>query len=220
MKTMKSGSNLRWVVIALAVLLTISWICLGIWYLSKSPHSITELKLNEIGDLIAGALTPLAVIWLIAGFFLQANELSLQVAELTQQVKATKQLAKTSEQSTRLRINEAQPMFKIYPLGGNDRTFPGGFRLYNFGETARDLKIGQTLKGISAKLAQEKPVFKSGEDVVIEISPAGEGWTEIRYVDRFKYPRFVWIEFNAPREVKLYDIDQIPEEIMELLKNQ
>lgn len=39
-------------------------------------------KLNELGDFLAGFFTPLAFLWLVVGYFLQKEELSLQNEEL------------------------------------------------------------------------------------------------------------------------------------------
>ena len=38
--------------------------------------------MNELGDFLAGVLTPVALIWLIYGYILQSKELSLQRQEL------------------------------------------------------------------------------------------------------------------------------------------
>jgi len=51
-----------------------------------------SLRINEIGDFLAGAFSPLAFLWLVLGFIQQGRELRLQVAELAQSVHQQKEL--------------------------------------------------------------------------------------------------------------------------------
>ncbi len=48
---------------------------------------ITMLSLNALGDFFAGLFAPLALLWLVLGFFQQGEELRLQAAELNASVK-------------------------------------------------------------------------------------------------------------------------------------
>jgi hypothetical protein len=41
--------------------------------------------LNEVGDFLAGAFSPLAFLWLVVGYFQQGHELSASVAQLERQ---------------------------------------------------------------------------------------------------------------------------------------
>ncbi|WP_052535404.1 hypothetical protein [Candidatus Phaeomarinobacter ectocarpi] len=45
------------------------------------------LELNELGDFLAGLFAPLALLWLVLGFFQQGEELRLQAKELHESVK-------------------------------------------------------------------------------------------------------------------------------------
>lgn len=64
---------------------------------------ISNLKLNEVGDLLAGIFGPLAILWLILGFFQQGIELRqntdmlrLQAQELSNSVKQQQELVDVS----------------------------------------------------------------------------------------------------------------------------
>ncbi|WP_152551613.1 hypothetical protein [Polycyclovorans algicola] len=48
-------------------------------------HEILELDLNEFGDLAAGFAAPMALVWLIAGYFQQQVEIRQNTAALDQQ---------------------------------------------------------------------------------------------------------------------------------------
>lgn len=72
------------------------------------------LRLNELGDFLAGAFAPLAFFWLVVAIFLQKNELSAQREELAlarealgQQITEQRKLVGQSEEQLRLLSDEA-----------------------------------------------------------------------------------------------------------------
>ncbi len=68
-------------VLTLAYIGFLSWLAWGRW------HEFSNLKLNEQGDVLAGAFGPLAVAWLVLGFFQQGEELQQNTKALTLQIK-------------------------------------------------------------------------------------------------------------------------------------
>jgi len=88
----------------------------ALWWLTGGRlESLTTLQLNEVGDFLAGAFGPLAILWLVLGFFQQGMELrqstealQLQGQELKNSVEQQKRMAELSlealklEQSNRL----------------------------------------------------------------------------------------------------------------------
>lgn len=67
-------------------------------------EQIDKIKLNELGDFLAGAFGPLAIFWLILGFFQQGKELQqstkalkLQAQELNNSVKQQKELVEIAK---------------------------------------------------------------------------------------------------------------------------
>ena len=72
-----------------------------------------QLKLNEIGDFLAGALGPLAILWVVLGFFQQSVELArsteavkLQASELSKSAEQQAKLEKATRESVEQRQNE------------------------------------------------------------------------------------------------------------------
>ena len=86
--------------VILSVLLVVGVTYLGI----VRTTEVQALKLNEIGDFVAGIGSLLALLWLIYGYFQQGEELKQntkalqgQQAELSRQAKETAQLARFSK---------------------------------------------------------------------------------------------------------------------------
>ena len=79
-------------VVAFALVLRMNW------------TDAAEMGLNEWGDFLAGFMAPLALMWIVIGYFLQGKELRIntealkaQQDELRNQVKETALLAKSAE---------------------------------------------------------------------------------------------------------------------------
>lgn len=127
------------------------------------------LPLNELGDFLAGAFGPLALAWLVFGYFQQGDELKqgteallLQAAELkesVQQQTAMVNVAKLQLEEDIRRSNEnkqsieraADPKFKL-ELRADGRQLLGGlwnieFELTNDGSTVHEVEITAALKG-------------------------------------------------------------------------
>lgn len=60
-------------------------------------RDLSELPVNELGDFLTGAFGPVAVFWLIIGYFQQGNELKLSVKALELQAE---ELRRSVEQQT------------------------------------------------------------------------------------------------------------------------
>ena len=94
-------------------ILTLVWLAFFATYLVVARADILSLEPNELGDFLAGMFAPLAFVWIIVGYYQQAIELRLQVAELTEQVKATQQLAREAKVSARQERAGVQPVFAV-----------------------------------------------------------------------------------------------------------
>lgn len=77
----------------------LAWLTRGRW------EKVQELPLNELGDFLAGAFGPLAILWLVLGYFQQGIELRqnssalhLQAEELKNSVEQQKQLVQASQE--------------------------------------------------------------------------------------------------------------------------
>lgn len=137
--------------------------------LSLYQHeNFAKLALNELGDYLAGAFGPLALFWVVVGYFQQgeelrnnANELAASVAELKRQAD-TNQKRFESERESRAQDLERhkrkiQPHFKI------------DVKKFNDGEGQRTAEIeltnsGATVRGVVVSVeesGQKQDIYKS-----------------------------------------------------------
>ncbi|MCF6208144.1 MAG: hypothetical protein L3J61_01995, partial [Ghiorsea sp.] len=79
--------------------LTVVYLILLTILIGDRFQQLSTISLNELGDFLAGAFGPLAIFWLILGFFQQGKELQqstealqLQAKELNSSVQQQKQL--------------------------------------------------------------------------------------------------------------------------------
>lgn len=76
----------------IASVLSVLWIVFVILLFTHNCPDYPKYDLpndaNELGDFLAGVFSPLAFLWLIVGYFLQARELNLTREELSSQTKA------------------------------------------------------------------------------------------------------------------------------------
>lgn len=86
-----------------AGILTSIWLfCAVLAYVAKASHpnfNVSEIKLNEWGDFIAGFTSPLAFGWLVVAVFIQRNELRAQIRELEASRQALEQQVIESRRS-------------------------------------------------------------------------------------------------------------------------
>ena len=88
---------------------TVFYLFLLALFLGEKLADLGSLELNNFGDFLAGAFGPLAIFWLVLGFFQQGAELrnstkslDLQTRELKESVMQQKELAQTSQERFRL----------------------------------------------------------------------------------------------------------------------
>ena len=87
----------------IGTIISFLWIAAFGWLLVSEWGLAAEMNPNEWGDFLAGLTAPLALIWLVIGYFLQGKELRVntealraQQEELRRQVEETAQLVATS----------------------------------------------------------------------------------------------------------------------------
>lgn len=80
-------------------ILTVAYLSLMGWWLSVNWAAFTCLKLNELGDFLAGTFGPVAFLWLVLGFLQQGRELKLSSDALRLQAE---ELRNSVEQQTRM----------------------------------------------------------------------------------------------------------------------
>lgn len=101
-----------------AWLFTFVWGVVVGWMIFSQQGEFAEMAPNEWGDFLAGTVSPLALIWLVAGYLQQGKELKqntealmLQHKELAEQVRATIQLGVHA--GHQVDISKAQHQFTL-----------------------------------------------------------------------------------------------------------
>jgi len=135
----------------IGIVASTSWVSFWYgYYQSKIPEA--GLLLNELGDFLAGVMSPLALFWLVIGYFQQGEELQqntkallAQERELSKQARAMERLAESTKNQLHHEIekdkNESKPKFNLNeklasPLGDEDV-----HTVTNMGGDALNLKV-------------------------------------------------------------------------------
>lgn len=145
----------------LGMLLSALYLGIAWWLIGDRIGNLSTMDLNEVGDFLAGAFGPLAILWLVLGFFQQGIELrqgtaalNLQGDELKNAVEQQRLLAdvslKTLEHEREARREEAiryrQSLRPILHLQGGNVEFKDGYwivecRLFNDGAQIYSLTL-------------------------------------------------------------------------------
>jgi hypothetical protein len=141
---------------------TAIWIGIIILIMADNHEALFTLKLNELGDFLAGAFGPVGFGWLVLGYIQQGKELKLssealsaQAVELEKSVQQQTIMAKAATEQiehskNELRIRERElsqalsPRFQFYPDDSKvgsvvDESVRGFYLLANMGREAAGL---------------------------------------------------------------------------------
>lgn len=78
-----------------------------------SPTTKLEsLKPNELGDFLAGLFAPLAFLWLVLGFLIQASELRLSRRDLHEQIEVQKAVKHEQKRANDVASSQVAPKFR------------------------------------------------------------------------------------------------------------
>lgn len=150
--------------------------------------TLKPLSLNELGDFLAGAFGPLAIFWVVLGFFqqgaelrnsvdtlkMQAEELRLSVEQQKELVGVTREtlkheklLSAKQEQQYKASI---QPNFLVTLAGGsaNGSKVTNNFWITNTGNDVSDVNIQLIPKPFQVSL-KSKRYWTKGEEVNLQI---------------------------------------------------
>ena len=148
----------------IAIGITTTWFAIVGFLIFRDFSALITMTLNELGDFLAGVTAPVALFWLVIGYFQQGEELrqnttalESQQEELRRQVEETAILAKnaerqaraaeqlaestdsTAERQRRHTIAEAQPIFEA--KGGSVVQNRTTTTIINSGGEARNVKL-------------------------------------------------------------------------------
>jgi len=92
---------------------TMAWLAGTALVIAMNWEKFNAMELNAVGDFLAGAVSPLAFLWLIVGYFQQGDELKqntqaliIQAEELRQSVAAQQSVAESSREQIRLHMEQ------------------------------------------------------------------------------------------------------------------
>lgn len=120
-----------------------------------------DMELNEVGDFLAGVVGPLALLWLILGYFQQGQELRLSTEALRQQADELKQSVEHQQALVEVTKRQVDVQLEAFAeerkkerdalrpkmsLQAGGRVVSGGgteaqFKLENFGYRATDVVV-------------------------------------------------------------------------------
>lgn len=170
----------------LGLVLTSAYLLIIFVFQSERIWKIGDLNLNEFGDFLAGAVGPLALLWLILGFLQQGVELrnsvyalELQTKELAASVEHQRELVVATRQQAEqefLRVQqENQPSFVLAAAGhsGGPDGAKHRFSLFNAGAPATNLEVTGVYRYlVNAEIVRREkepiyrnPIVKEGEKV-------------------------------------------------------
>lgn len=190
-------SRLGW----FGVFVTGAYIGLFWWLFGTQISQIKTLEPNELGDFFAGVFGPVALFWVMLGFFQQGAELKnsvetlkLQASELKNSVEQQRELVKASRDQIELDretilhqreqyLREINPVFVVSRNGGHAIGFGRMFRvsILNKGEIASDVDISIMSEELYPN-AFQFPSIARGESKNIEMTRSGNG----QYLNKYK----------------------------------
>jgi hypothetical protein len=169
-----------------------------------------NLELNQWGDFFAGAVAPMAFLWLILGYFQQSEELKqntealiLQAKELEQSVVAQKGLVEATSQQVALMkeayerqrrqdSNRAQLRLRVVTMTCNNRGagVTAELRLKNIGHSVSQVSVS-TSDGFSVSDTL-LPHFDYNQEIGFVVKYAADtditGWMQFDYIDGLDRP--------------------------------
>lgn len=93
------------------VIVTAGYLVFAWWLVGDRIYSLQTMGLNEVGDFLAGAFGPLAILWLVLGFFQQGVELRQGTAALKMQAEELR--ASVQQQSAMVDVSRQQLLAAI-----------------------------------------------------------------------------------------------------------
>ena len=140
---------------------------------------LREGELNVLGDFLAGVLTPVALFWLIFGYFLQNKELGLQREELKEARKALGSQAKIMEERAERERLRIMPDLALKELGSSGKRTE--FPLLNSGGPARKLVFHIWDAREEREMRWERNQLATTEALDFSIDDVPSTRTDLRY---------------------------------------
>lgn len=186
------SKKLTWIGIGITVAYLIAAALLG-W---GQWDQFSAMKPNEVGDFLAGVVGPLALLWLILGYFQQGEELKqstralqLQAEELRNSVEQQQQLVAVSREQVDTQLKALEGEQERYRIANrphmvltkrmsvsNGAVLDQSFDLQNLGADAFNVEMSMT-PAWDGKLASKRSSLRRGDSLgfSLVISPSNVG---------------------------------------------
>lgn len=163
------------------------------WLVGDRISNLQTMGLNEVGDFLAGAFGPLAILWLVLGFFQQGIELrqgskalNLQAEELRNSVEAQRDLVSVTrdqvnaelERATEAKVNRTKQIQPFFIGSGGGGMHSGDQHTLNF--TFRNLgapvsRVVFGCSGVFASITRSVDAMETGQSASFEFKFVGPG---------------------------------------------
>lgn len=127
-----------------------------------------SMPLNELGDFLAGAFGPLALAWLVFGYFQQGDELKqgteallMQAEELRHSVEQQTAMADSQKASLDNHERELEPLLKLTHEGSKEieGDYYDSFWIKNLGAYCECVEVFRLVEGERVKCFSLQPLF-------------------------------------------------------------
>jgi hypothetical protein len=171
----------------IGVLVSAGYVIGVVWLFGWEFAQIKSMKPNEIGDFLTGVFGPLAILWLILGYFqqgielrqntqalkLQAEELKNSAAEQRELVSTTRAQLKAERDHLALRREEFErtvlPSFVFTGLGSVTKAEGATYQIHvrNLGAITGNVRF-VPMPPFARLSPVDIPVFMSGQEHILE----------------------------------------------------
>lgn len=178
---------------AIGIVLTVGYALFAWWLVGDRIHTLRSMDLNEVGDFLAGAFGPVAILWLVLGFFQQGIELRqgtdalrLQAKELSNSVEQQIELVATQKASLVNYERSLEPLLKmnVADAGMDDGGFYVSLKISNTGEYCDCVEIELSASNSYQRVRDTDPLF-SGASNIVRFGELHE-WEEFEVVVKYK----------------------------------
>lgn len=160
---------------AIGIVLTVCYALFAWWLVGDRIQTLRGMHLNEVGDFLAGAFGPVAILWLVLGFFQQGIELRqgtdalrLQAKELSNSVEQQIELVATQKASLVNYERSLEPLLQmnIADSGMDDGGFYVSLNISNTGEYCDCVEIELSASNSYQRVRDTDPLFSGAYNVV------------------------------------------------------
>lgn len=153
---------------AIGIVLTLGYALFAWWLVGDRIQTLRTMDLNEVGDFLAGAFGPVAILWLVLGFFQQGIELRqgtdalrLQAKELSNSVEQQTELVAAQKASLVNYERSLEPLLKmnVTDAGMDDGGFYVNLEIVNSGGYCDCVEIELSAANSDQRVRDADPLF-------------------------------------------------------------